>query len=73
MTNPPAQKSGHSVNAQGRGLMQQRQLDEAIAYFRQAWQTAGLVAALNNWAPPSTTRTSRPKRSRCWTNCRTPR
>lgn len=50
MTNPPSAEKAIALTAQGSELMQQGKLDEAIACFRQAWQEAGLVAALNNWA-----------------------
>ncbi len=50
MPHLPEEQRALELNDQGLRLMRQKRFDEAIPYFRQAWETAGIVAALNNWA-----------------------
>ena len=70
MTNSPTEKRALEWNNRGRRLMQQGHFEKAIPYFKKAWQQAGLLAALNNWA---TALYSRPSPSSggcaCWASC----
>lgn len=50
MTNSPREQKAMELDDQGRRLLQEGRLEEAIACFRQAWEEAGLTAARNNWA-----------------------
>lgn len=48
MTNSPREQKAMELDDQGRRLLQEGRLEEAIACFRQAWEEAGLTAARNN-------------------------
>lgn len=50
MPNSPDEQRAMGLHDRGVRLMQQGHFEEAIACFQEAWNAAGLVSALNNWA-----------------------